>query len=50
MVALLIWRGSDPAQAIAATLIIRLATLWFAVLLGGIALSGFVLDSPQRKS
>jgi uncharacterized protein (TIRG00374 family) len=48
MVALLVWKGSDPAQAIAATLIIRLATLWFAVLLGGIALSGSVLESTPR--
>ena len=34
MAALLIWAGMPETQAIAATVIIRLATLWFAVALG----------------
>ncbi len=34
MAALLIWADMDETQAIAATVIIRLATLWFAVALG----------------
>ena len=34
MVTLLVWRGMPTADAIAATLLIRLATLWFAVALG----------------
>lgn len=38
MVALLIWAGMPEAEAVAATIIIRLATLWFAVALGGLAL------------
>lgn len=38
MVGLLIWSGMPEAQAVAATVIIRLATLWFAVALGGLAL------------
>lgn len=38
MVGLLIWAGMPEAQAVAATVIIRLATLWFAVALGGVVL------------
>ena len=34
MAALLVWRGIGSAEAFAATLVIRLATLWFAVGLG----------------
>lgn len=34
MVGLLLWAGMPEAQAIAATVIIRLVTLWFAVALG----------------
>lgn len=34
MAALLIWHGVSPADAIAATVLIRLTTLWFAVGLG----------------
>jgi uncharacterized membrane protein YbhN (UPF0104 family) len=37
MIALLMLRGATLSQAVAATLIIRLSTLWFAVLLGAIA-------------
>jgi uncharacterized protein (TIRG00374 family) len=39
MVALLIWKGAGSADAIAATVLIRLATLWFAVGLGVITIS-----------
>ena len=38
MVGLLLWAGIPEAQAVAATVIIRLATLWFAVALGGTVL------------
>jgi uncharacterized protein (TIRG00374 family) len=34
MVALLIWKGMSSPDAIAATIVIRLATLWFAVAIG----------------
>ena len=39
MVSLLLWHGMAPAQAVAATILIRLTTLWFAVALGVAALS-----------
>lgn len=39
MVALLTWKGMPDADAVAATVLIRLATLWFAMLLGMLALS-----------
>ncbi len=38
MVGLLIWAGMPEAQAVAATVIIRFATLWFAVALGVLVL------------
>ncbi len=38
MLVLLLLNGADEAQAAAATVVIRLATLWFAVLLGVLAL------------
>lgn len=38
MVGLLLWAGMPEAQAVAATVIIRLTTLWFAVALGGLTL------------
>ena len=34
MVALLVWGGASSPEAVAATVLIRLATLWFAVVLG----------------
>lgn len=40
MVALLLVRGSSMPDAVTATLLIRLATLWFAVALGMVALAG----------
>jgi len=45
MVALLILNHVDQPQSVAATILIRLATLWFAVLLGVIALA-----MPERTS
>lgn len=39
MVGLLLWHGADPPTAVAATIVVRLTTLWFAVLLGWGALS-----------
>lgn len=38
MIALLIWQDVAAGPAVAATVVIRLATLWFAVLLGVLAL------------
>lgn len=38
MIGLLVWAGMNEAEAVAATIVIRLATLWFAVALGGLAL------------
>ncbi len=46
MVALLMLNNVAQSQAVAATVLIRLATLWFAVALGAIALS----MSDRRKS
>lgn len=34
MVTLLVWKGMPPSDAVAATLVIRVATLWFAVAIG----------------
>jgi len=39
MVALLVWKGMPNADAIAATVLIRLATLWFAVGIGAACLT-----------
>lgn len=41
MVVLLVWKGLPAAEATAATVLIRLTTLWFAVALGFIALATF---------
>jgi uncharacterized protein (TIRG00374 family) len=38
MVGLLVWKGMDSADAVAATVLIRLATLWFAVAIGAVML------------
>lgn len=48
MIGLLIWSGMPEANAVAATIIIRLATLWFAVALGGVAL--LLGDSVFQKN
>jgi uncharacterized protein (TIRG00374 family) len=39
MVGLLLWKGVSLPEAVAATVLIRLTTLWFAVVLGVIALT-----------
>lgn len=36
MVALLVWKGMPSADAVAATVLVRLATLWFAVGIGAV--------------
>ncbi len=38
MVALLMWKGVPSADAIAATVLIRLTTLWFAVGIGAVCM------------
>ncbi|GAB3378516.1 lysylphosphatidylglycerol synthase transmembrane domain-containing protein [Azotobacter armeniacus] len=47
MAALLVWKGMAGADAVAATVLIRLATLWFAVGLGAACLSR---SDPERAS
>jgi uncharacterized protein (TIRG00374 family) len=49
MVALLVWKGSSTPDAVAATLIIRLTTLWFAVVLGGFAVFGYVFETRRQN-
>nr|WP_314638642.1 lysylphosphatidylglycerol synthase transmembrane domain-containing protein [uncultured Pseudomonas sp.] len=46
MVTLLIWNGMHNADAVAATVLIRLATLWFAVAIGSVCLSVARTESP----
>jgi uncharacterized protein (TIRG00374 family) len=50
MVGLLVWHGAGPAEAVAATVLIRLATLWFAVAIGCaelLGLRGARLQAPD---
>jgi uncharacterized protein (TIRG00374 family) len=47
MVALLVWQGMDTGTAVAATLIIRLTTLWFAVIIGGAVVASYAFRSRQ---
>jgi uncharacterized protein (TIRG00374 family) len=49
MVALLVWKGMPSANAIAATVLIRLATLWFAVAIGAIFFGGKAGEHGYRK-
>jgi len=46
MVSLLIWAGQAQAPSVAATVVIRLTTLWFAVVLGLFALGGLLRQRP----
>jgi uncharacterized protein (TIRG00374 family) len=46
MVALLMWSGAGASQSVAATVIIRLATLWFAV---GIGCALLALHTQSRR-
>ena len=48
LVAMLVSSGMDVAEAVAATLLIRLATLWFAVLIGAAAMIGYEIAWPAR--
>lgn len=48
MVAMLMWKGVSNADAIAATVLIRLCTLWFSVAVGVIALMN--VDKPSRPA
>lgn len=50
MVTLLVWKGMAPSDAVAATLVIRLATLWFAVAIGAVMLlrGGWEQDRAAR--
>lgn len=50
MVALLVWQGMSAPDAVAATLLVRLATLWFAVGIGVFLLSGIVRKGPGLPS
>ena len=47
MTALLTWRGVDAATAVAVTILLRLATLWFAVLVGGVAMGWYARHCRQ---
>ncbi|MEM1189228.1 MAG: lysylphosphatidylglycerol synthase transmembrane domain-containing protein [Pseudomonadota bacterium] len=49
MVVLLKLLGADTATAVAATLICRLATLWFAVLLGALVFLGLRIESGSFR-
>ncbi|MCG8018625.1 MAG: flippase-like domain-containing protein [Candidatus Thiodiazotropha sp. 'RUGA'] len=49
MVLLLTLIGADTSAAIAATLICRLATLWFAVLIGGIIIGSLELIDKDKN-
>lgn len=51
MVGLLVWKGMAGADAVAATVLIRLATLWFAVGIGAVALASLKkarVDPPKN--
>ena len=50
MILLLKLVGADTATAVAATLICRLATLWFAVIIGGIILTALEINSKPGQS
>jgi len=47
MVSLLLWLGQPQAPAVAATVLIRLTTLWFAVVLGLLALGALLHRRPE---
>ena len=50
MVALLLWAGQPQATSVAATVLIRLTTLWFAVVLGLVALCGLLRTTPAAAA
>ena len=47
MIALLLWQGAGEAEAVAATVLIRMTTLWFAVALGIVAALRHTTPSPS---
>lgn len=47
MIGLLAWKGMPAADAVAATVLIRLATLWFAVAIGAAMLAGRTTGSRE---
>lgn len=50
MVALLMWKGMAGADAVAATVLIRLATLWFAVAIGALMLLKYKSAAPVPQA
>jgi uncharacterized protein (TIRG00374 family) len=50
MVGLLVWKGMSSADAIAATVLIRLATLWFAVAIGAVMLLQLKASGVQDRT
>lgn len=50
MIALLMVGGASADNALAATLVCRVATLWFAVIIGVLAWSGLEIDRNRRKN
>jgi len=49
MVLLLKLVGADTPTAVAATLICRLATLWFAVIIGGVVLAALEVNGKADR-
>ena len=45
---LLVLVGAEPATAIAATIICRLATLWFAVVIGVVVVGGIEISRSRN--
>jgi uncharacterized protein (TIRG00374 family) len=50
MAALLVWAGVSLPEAIAATLLIRITTLWFAVAIGTIAMASITLRRTPHEA
>lgn len=46
---LLLLSGVDPAHAVAATLLCRIATLWFAIAIGFVAIVVLELKAPRKR-
>ena len=49
MVGLLVWAGIGDAEALVATVLIRLSTLWFAVGIGAFVLARYLNHAPINK-
>jgi len=50
MTALLVWAGVGLPEAIAATLLIRITTLWFAVAIGAVAMASVTRSRTTRET